>query len=133
MAVSDDYLAYVLEQLAELGRVSSRRMFGGVGLYCDEFFFGLLDDDTLYLRVGDANRADYSARGMSPFRPFPDKPLLSMSYYETPAEVLENAAELVSWARRSVAVAMAAETRGAKAASPRGRPARRLPQRSSKR
>jgi hypothetical protein len=33
MAVSEDYLQYVLEQLAGLGRVTARRMFGGVGLY----------------------------------------------------------------------------------------------------
>ena len=123
MPVSNDYLAYVLEQLAGLGSVSSRRMFGGVGLYCDEFFFGLIDSDNLYLRVGDANRADYVARGMSAFRPFADKPLLSMSYYETPAEVLEEATELVSWARRSVAVAMAAsQPRGQRR---RTRPAKR--------
>jgi hypothetical protein len=31
-----------------------------------------------------------------------------MSYYETPVDVLEDAAELVAWARRSVAAAMAA-------------------------
>ncbi len=47
MTVSADYLAYVIEQLAELGGVSSRRMFGGAGLYCEEFFFGLIADRRL--------------------------------------------------------------------------------------
>jgi DNA transformation protein and related proteins len=116
MPVSSNYLDYVCEQLAGLGAVSSRRMFGGAGLYCDEFFFGLIDNDTLYLRVNDANRADYTSRGMSQFRPYPDSPQLSMSYYETPADVLEDAAELVAWARRSVAAAIAAAKLAAKAA-----------------
>jgi DNA transformation protein and related proteins len=80
-------------------------MFGGVGLYCDEFFFGLIADDVLYLRVDDSNRADYTRRGMAQFRPYADRPHLSMSYYEAPADVLEDAGELVNWARRSVAVA----------------------------
>src|SRR5207248_8518774 len=62
------FLAYVLEQLAGLAGLSARRMFGGVGLYCEELFFALLDNDTLYLRVNDDNRADYTARGMSQFR-----------------------------------------------------------------
>ncbi|MFZ0009254.1 MAG: TfoX/Sxy family protein, partial [Steroidobacteraceae bacterium] len=62
MTVSSDFLAYVLDQLAELGGVRSRRMFGGAGLYCDELFFGLIADDTLYLRVDVSNRADYTAR-----------------------------------------------------------------------
>jgi DNA transformation protein and related proteins len=126
MPVSSDYLSFVLEQLAGLGGVSARRMFGGVGLYCEELFFGLLDDDTLYLRVNDANRADYTARGMAPFRPYPDRPEVSMTYYETPAEILEDPAQLVAWARRSVAAALAAAKRPPRARppgkGPRGRP-----------
>ena len=132
MPVSSDYLAYVLEQLAGLAGLSARRMFGGVGLYCEELFFALLDNDTLYLRVNDDNRADYTARGMSQFRPYADRPELSMSYYEAPADVLEDPAQLVSWARRSVAVAMAAgklagkpaASRPGRAGAPKTRPQR---------
>ena len=54
MAVSSEYLDYVHDQLSGLGGVTSRRMFGGAGLYCDEFFLALIDNDTLYLRVNDA-------------------------------------------------------------------------------
>ena len=108
MAVSSDFLAYVLDQLAGLGGVSSKRMFGGAGLYREEFFFGLISKDVLYLRVDDSNRSDYATRGMAQFKPYADRPHLSMNYYEAPAEVLEDAGELVSWARRSVEVAMAA-------------------------
>jgi len=108
MAVSSDYLDYVRDQLSGLGGVTSRRMFGGAGLYCEEFFFALIDNDTLYLRVNDSNRADFTTRAMAQFRPYPESPQLSTTYYETPADVLEDAAELVAWARRSVAAAMAA-------------------------
>jgi DNA transformation protein and related proteins len=115
MAVSSDYLDYVRDQLSGIGAVvTSRRMFGGAGLYCDEFFFALIDDDALYLRVNDSNRADFTARGMGQFRPYPESPQLSTTYYETPADVLEDAAELVAWARRSVAAAMAAAKPAAK-------------------
>jgi len=122
LPVSSDYRTYVLEQLAGLAGLSARRMFGGVGLYCEELFFGLIDNDTLYLRVNDDNRADYTARGMSQFRPYADRPELSMSYYEIPPDVLEDPAQLVSWARRSVAVAMAAAKLAAK--PPGARPGR---------
>ena len=105
MSVSPGYLEYVLEQLAGLRDVSARRMFGGVGLYSGEHFFGLIDDDVLFLRADDTNRADFVARGMQPFQPFKDKPEFSMSYYQAPADVLEDAEELVRWARASVAVA----------------------------
>jgi DNA transformation protein len=125
MTVSADYLQYVLDQLAQLGDVSARRMFGGAGLYCDEFFFGMIADDTLYLRVDDSNRDDYSARGAAAFRPYVDRPQLSMSYFEAPAEVLDDARQLIEWARRSVAVAQRApptrEKRAAAAKSGRAR------------
>jgi DNA transformation protein len=105
MAVTDDYLQYVLEQLAGLGRVTPRRMFGAIGLYHEERFFGLIAGDTLYFKVNDSNRGDYEARGMSRFRPFPDKPYWSMTYYEVPADTLEDADECMAWARKSVAIA----------------------------
>jgi DNA transformation protein and related proteins len=122
MAVNSDYLAYVLEQLEQLGGVSSRRMFGGAGLYSDEFFFGLIMDDVLYLRVDDSNRADYTARRMAQFRPYADRPYLSMNYFEVPADVLEDAGELVNWARQSVVVAMKAPTTVKKKMRPVKRP-----------
>jgi DNA transformation protein len=113
MSHSQEYLQYVLEQLAGVGRVTSRRMFGGVGLYCDDVFFALISGDALYFKVGDSNRADYVARGARQFMPFPDrperdKPPSGMSYFELPADALEDAEECVAWARRSVAVALAA-------------------------
>lgn len=122
MTVSSDFLAYVLEQLAGLGGVSARAMFGGAGLYCEELFFGLIAHDTLYLRVDAANREDYTQRGMQPFRPYADRPHLSMSYYEAPAEVLENAAQLAAWARRSLAVAERAPPPARKKRAPRKAP-----------
>jgi len=122
MAVSPDYLQYVLEQLGGLARVTSRRMFGGIGLYCDGVFFGLIDDDTLFFKVDDTNRPDYVARGMAPFRPFRDRPDQSMSYFEVPADALEDRDELATWARKSVTAA-AAKPRPAKNA--KSRPAKK--------
>ena len=112
MAVSSDYLQYVLEQLAGLGELRSQRMFGAAGLYCAEVFFAIVSDDTLYLRVDDSNREEFTARGMAPFRPYAERPEVSMTYYEVPAEVLENGAALVSWAQRSLAGAARLPAKG---------------------
>jgi DNA transformation protein len=105
MAVTHDYLQYVLEQLAGLGGVTPRRMFGAVGLYHEERFFGLISRDTLYFKVNDSNRGDYESRGMHRFRPFPDKPDWSMTYYEVPADTLEDADECMAWAQKSLSIA----------------------------
>lgn len=111
MAVSENYVQYVLEQLAPLGGVTARKMFGGTGLYCEDLFFGLIDDDTLFFKVNDINRADYEARNMRQFRPFRDRPDVSLTYYEVPADVLEDSTQLAVWAQKSIAAAAAAPRR----------------------
>jgi DNA transformation protein len=108
MAVRAQYLAYLLEQLGQLPDLRSRRMFSGAGLYSGERFFGLVHDDTLYFKTDGSNSADYIAREMPRFMPFPDRPKAVMSYYQVPADIIEDAEELVAWARKSVAVALAA-------------------------
>jgi DNA transformation protein len=118
MTVGAAFLQYVLEQLARTGRVSSRRMFGGVGLYSDSVFFGLIDDDTLYLRVDESTRADYETRGGKAFRPFRDKPEVSMTYYSVPADVLDDAEQLVTWARRSVTIGATAPKKARRSTAP---------------
>jgi DNA transformation protein len=121
MAVNEDLLKYVLEQLAGLSHVIARRMFGGVGLYHGERIFGLIFGDTLYFKVDDSNRPDYEARGMGRFRPYADRPQLSMTYYEVPADALEDADECVMWARKSVAIAAAGPKRAARRRQRRAR------------
>lgn len=106
MAVQPQFLAYILEQLDALGRLRSRRMFGGVGLYSGELFFGLIDDDTVFFKSDATNSADYIARNMPRFMPFPERPEAVMAYYQVPADIIEDAESLVNWARKSVAVAL---------------------------
>jgi DNA transformation protein len=103
------YLAYVLEQLERLGSLRPNRMFGGVGLYADGLFFGLIDDDTLFFKTGERNIAAYRERNMPRFMPFPEKTNLALGYHQVPADVIEDAETLVSWAREAVAVALAAQ------------------------
>ena len=119
MPVSADFVAYVIEQLGGRG-YSSRRMFGGVGLYSGELFFALIADDTLYFKVDDSNRNDYLERNSEAFRPFPDDPnTVSMSYYRVPVDVLEDSEELARWTAKARDVAAAAAA--AKFRPPRAR------------
>lgn len=123
MAVQAQYLAYVLEQLAGLGNMATRRMFGGVGLYSGELFFGLIDDDTLFFKTDASNAAEYQARNMPRFMPPANRPLSPMGYHQVPADIIEEGESLVAWARESVAVALASQARKAKKSKPLARPA----------
>jgi DNA transformation protein and related proteins len=98
MPVTQEYLDFIIDQLRPFGSVTSRRMFGGAGLYHNGIFFGLIADDVLYFKVDDGNRKDYTDVGMGPFKPFGS---YAMGYYEVPAEVLEDPDELALWARKA--------------------------------
>lgn len=104
MKSSGGFLAYAIEQLGAVKGLRSKAMFGGVGLYADDVFFGLLARDMLFLKVDDSNRGQYEAAGMHAFKPYADKPMV-MPYFQVPAAVLEDADELVRWAGQSVKVA----------------------------
>jgi DNA transformation protein len=82
-----------------------------VGLYLDGLFFALIDDDTLYFKADDSNRARYEQAGSKPFCPFADQPAKVMGYWQVPAEVLEDPEELARWAREAMTVALAARTK----------------------
>jgi len=105
VSVTDEYLAYAIDQLGAFGSVTARRMFGGAGLYREGLFFGLVADDTLYLKVDDTNRPDFEAAGMEPFRPLAEGKPYAMGFYEVPADVLEEPEELVRWAEKAYEVA----------------------------
>lgn len=109
MPVSAEYRSFALEQLGRVVPVTSRSMFGGVGIYSDGLFFALISDDTLYLKVDDSTRAGFEAAGSGPFRPYADN--RTMKYYELPAELLEDVDALRDWVRKALAVAAAAKRR----------------------
>jgi DNA transformation protein and related proteins len=108
MPVTPSYLTFVLDQLAALPGISSRKMFGGVGVYYDGLFFGAVDDDTLYLRVDDSTRPAYRERGSTPLRPVASKPDMVMeAYYEVPGDILDDPEALHAWAHKAIEIARA--------------------------
>jgi DNA transformation protein len=81
MPISDEFVDYVIAQLAAWGEVSACKMFGGAGLYCNGTMFGLVADDVAYLKVNDSNREDFVKAGASPFNPYPDKVKTTLMEY----------------------------------------------------
>ena len=106
MPVSEGYKTYVLEQLQP---VVAKAMFGGVGLYREGVFFGLIADDTLYFKVDASTRTEYEQAGAKPFQPYGETSY-SMQYFEVPVDVLEDREVLNQWADKAVAVARRSAT-----------------------
>ena len=110
MSVSASFLTFVLEQLGGVREVSHKRMFGGVGLYSGEWFFGVIDNDTLFFKVDDETRPKYRKKKMPPFAPIRG-PAAMQGYYQVPPSVLEDADELARWAAEAIGVSTRAPAR----------------------
>ncbi|HEX4177444.1 MAG TPA: TfoX/Sxy family protein [Rhizomicrobium sp.] len=94
----------------DFGRIAVRRMFGGEGIFVGELMIGIVVDDQIYLKVGDANRADFEAEGAKPFTYTRGKErnATSLSYYTVPDRLLDDTEEFAPWARKAHEVALAA-------------------------
>jgi DNA transformation protein len=104
LRVTPEFRDFVLDQLTRLPQLRSKPMFGGVGLYSGDCFFGIVAADELFFKVEDSNRTAYETAGSEPFRPVVDR-AVSMSYWRVPVEVLEDPGELAAWALAAIRAA----------------------------
>lgn len=96
-------------QLAPLGTVAVARFFSGAALRLDGVMFGFLSRGSLFLRVDDVNRPAFVAAGMGSFSyARPTRTVSLEGYYETPADVLEDAGALFDWCRSAYRAALLA-------------------------
>jgi DNA transformation protein and related proteins len=108
--VSEGFRTFALDQLSRTARVFARNMFGGVGLYAGDVFFGILAGDVLYLKCDDRTRDRFLRAGARPFTPYANRPG-STKYFEVPLAVLEDADELGRWVADAVVAAGGARSR----------------------
>ena len=98
MKASPEYLNFIIDKLSPIGGIRSRAMFGGYGIFYEGSMFALIAEDTLYFKVNESNRAMYKK---AQSKPFPH----GISYWEVPAEVIEEDSELLDWANLSIGIA----------------------------
>jgi len=106
-----DYIQHCLELLAPIGPTRARRMFGGFGLYADDVFLALVQDEQLYLKADDTSRAEFEAAGCRPFVYDAAGKSVSLGYWTAPDEAMESPALMLPWARLAFAAALRARTR----------------------
>ena len=106
MAASDTFAEFLREQLAPLGRVTMRRMFGKTGVFCDGVMLGMVTENTLYFRVDDHNRETFKEAGSFPPLNYGKKGrTIDLSFWRAPERLFDEPDELVAWARAALAAA----------------------------
>jgi len=106
MVASDSFAEFLREQLAPLGRLTLRRMFGKTGVFCDGFMLGIVSDNTLYLRIDDDNRDAFKeAQSFPPLNYEKKGGTIDLSFWRAPERLFDEQDELVTWARAALAAA----------------------------
>ncbi len=97
---------FILGQLAAFGAVTSRRMFGGHGLFKGGVMFGLISDGVLCFRVDETNLPDFAARQSQAFTYEARGRKIALSYWVVPEDVIEDAEALQRWAAKAFDAAL---------------------------
>jgi DNA transformation protein len=106
MVASDAFADFLREQLAPLGRVTMRRMFGKTGVFCDGVMLGMVTENTLYFRVDDQNRVTFAeARRFPPLNYAKRGSTIDLSFWRVPERLFDEPDELVAWAQVALAAA----------------------------
>jgi|SRR6516164_3565758 len=106
MVASDGFAEFVRDQLAPVGRITMRRLFGKTGVFCDGVMLGMVADDTLYFRVDDDNRAAFKEAGSSPPLNYEKQGrTIDLAFWRAPERLLDDPDELVAWARTALGAA----------------------------
>ncbi len=105
----NEFVAYLLEVFEQVGPLQARRMFGGHGLFREGLMFGLVADDTLYLKADAQNQPHFEALGLEPFHYHKGDKRMTIAYWQAPEHILEDRDEAAQWGRAAFAAALRAD------------------------
>jgi DNA transformation protein len=106
MVASNGFADFLREQLAPLGHVTMRRMFGKTGVFCDGLMLAMVRDDVLYVRVDDGNRTAFKeAEAFPPLNYAKKGGTIDLAFWRVPERLFDEPDELVTWARAALGAA----------------------------
>lgn len=97
---TDDFYMFVKDQLSAWGEIDNKRMFGVKGIYKEGLMFGVIKNDTVYLKVDDSNKYKFIDAGSETLKVFKTNSEV-LTYYRLPENVLDDAQEFVEWAKEA--------------------------------
>ncbi|WP_193089757.1 TfoX/Sxy family protein [Advenella sp. FME57] len=111
MSVSRDFLEYVLDLLAPLGPITTRRMFGSVGLYLDGRMFAIVSgENRFYVKSDSQTQAQFDKADCLPLtyttkKTNGDSKTIALSFHAPPESVLDDRQQMLEWAQLGVEAA----------------------------
>ncbi|HEY0992391.1 MAG TPA: TfoX/Sxy family protein [Kofleriaceae bacterium] len=106
MVASDSFAEFLSDQLAPVGRITMRRMFGKTGVFCNGVMLGMVRDNTLYFRVDEHNQAAFKeAASFAPLNYEKQGSTIDLAFWQAPDRLFDDPDELVTWARIALSAA----------------------------
>jgi len=103
---------FLIDLFADFGPVTIRKMFSGHGISADGVNFALSLRAGLFFRADEVTIPDFEAEGSKPFQySTRAKTVVVNSYWELPARLFDDSAELAQWARAALAAAQRAKVK----------------------
>ncbi|MGJ7529941.1 TfoX/Sxy family protein [Variovorax sp. GB1P17] len=94
------------EIFERLGRIETRRMFGGHGVWHEGRMIALVARDTLYLKADAESATHFDQQNLPPFTYERQGKSMPMSYRQAPADLFEDREEAALWGRRAYEAAL---------------------------
>jgi DNA transformation protein and related proteins len=106
LVASDSFAEFLREQLAPLGHLTMRRMFGKTGVFCHGVMLGMVTENTLYFRVDEHNKAAFAeAASFPPLNYEKQGRTLDLAFWRAPERLFDEPDEFIEWARIALAAA----------------------------
>ncbi len=106
MAASAAFAEFLREQLAPVGQVTTRRMFGKTGVFCEGVMVGMVTHNVLYLRVDEQSKGVFKAcEAEPPLNYVKQGAAIDLSFWRLPDRLLDEPDEFVAWVRHALAAA----------------------------
>ncbi len=125
MSAETAFIEHIKEQLAPLGGISVRRMFGAAGVFIDGVMFAIISGETLFFKADAETRSDFEAEGLSQISYEKGGKVIAMTYWQAPDRLFDDDEEMQAWARKALAVARRGPTKKGSAQPIRASPTTR--------
>ncbi len=101
MSINDTDIAFVHDMFDPLGHITTRKMMGGLSIYCDGTIFAMLDrEGTLYLKAKGPFADEMAAAGA---RQFGADSGDRMAYWTLPDAALSDPDAALTWGQKALA------------------------------
>jgi len=96
-----EFVKYLDVVFREFGTITSKKMFGGYGVYHQGIMFALVADDQLYLKTDNVNEKYFIEKSLAQFEYQKGDKVVKMSYFLAPDDIMDDAEQAMIWGTRS--------------------------------